>query len=139
MQKSHKKNVPQPKTFQIQGFQLFAREKCYLREFVIAKIRLNGDDSEQINIARCRRLENDSFKLEECFLDHSINNHLKTFHLHDIFLAPTFGLQIEVPKNLGCFELTLNNQRQESQLIFCQTNSGEAFTPDCFIRSEIIS
>lgn len=139
MQKSHKKNVPPPKTFQIEGFQLFAREKCYLREFVIAKIKLNRPASEQINITRCRRLDNDKFKLEECFVDHSINEHLKAFHLHDIFLDPTFGLQIEVPKNAGGFELTLNAQRQENQLIICQTNSGEIITPDCFIRSEIIS
>ena len=122
------------------SFRLFAKNnKIMLRELILSSIKLTAnsqsDHENCVSIARCRK-RGDSYEEEKARIDFGVNKHMNTFHLHDIFISPDFGLLVEA-KN-GCSFQFEEDGEFSSDLLLTDTDNGRAYKPSSYMRSETI-
>lgn len=113
-----------------------------VRELVLSSINLTAvglsNYTDCVQISRCRKLAEGSYQPEKCRVDYAINKRMHTFHLHDIFLSPEFGLHVEISEGAGTFRFDTADSAFGEDLIVTDAKTGRALKPCSFVRSEPI-
>lgn len=125
-------------------FLLFAKaRKQIVRELLLSSVELTSAGQTTaatcVGISRCKRVDDEAFLPEKGRIDFGINTALRTFHLHDIFLSPEFGLLIEIEKEAGAFVFSSNDPSwDETNLVIIDAQTGKSAKPGAYMRSEVV-